>query len=460
MSVPNYPLHEFLLSKKGQLGRRYNKAVGQLIKQGYDAKRNSAITMFVKKEKYYDSTKSPRMIMGRDPRFNILYGPIVSLLEKAFFELPQVCNACDFKECGSKFTKLWAHTHLIYENDMSKYEATQTFELLKIEYLVNYNAMLLANFPKDMLNAYTTCFATKIVKVCHSVTGISCKFECCRGSGDMDTSLGNGEINLVTSTYNQCMNYCPRRENCLMDGSCCSCYEDIMLKGDDSVLGAHNDKIMENYYADFGLEAKLIRRDIPSEVEFCSGNFLEYSPGNYFYVQKLRKLLTGLQYCINDDFIKNGHLGHYYKSLGDMYSVLYAGIPIYSDIGALLRTSHNRAIQTDLLKNNSYGAFDAFVNHKSVYQLDVEPTTLMVSLSQTSGFSFAELSLIKEWAINSTLLFPPEHMKPYVSKRIKCIDLNDSRMLDRINLREGMTTKMIHYEKLLQSAQAHYSVYQ
>lgn len=170
LSVPTYPLQEFLMSKKGQLGRRYNKAVGQLIKQGYDAKRNSAITMFVKKEKYYDSTKSPRMIMGRDPRFNILYGPIVSLLEKAFFELPQVCNACDFKECGNKFTKLWAHTHLIYENDMSKYEATQTFELLKIEYLVNYNAMLLANFPKDMLNAYTTCFATKIVKVCHSVT--------------------------------------------------------------------------------------------------------------------------------------------------------------------------------------------------------------------------------------------------------------------------------------------------
>jgi len=62
-------LSEFMANKKGKLANRYKNAVIDVKDNGFDIKRHSKITAFVKNE-IYSEKKPPRMIMGRDPRLN------------------------------------------------------------------------------------------------------------------------------------------------------------------------------------------------------------------------------------------------------------------------------------------------------------------------------------------------------------------------------------------------------
>jgi len=164
-------------------------------------------------------------------------------------------------------------------------------------------------------------------------------FMFCRGSGDMDTGLGNGVLNYISTMYFQIINQCDR--NCKFD-SCGCAFDKFVLKGDDSYGQLRVGLEPKNTYANFGFDAKLIIRTDPLLTEFCSGHFIRLANGDFYYVQKLRKLITGLQYCINDDVIRNGWLAHYYRSLGDMYAVLYKNIPVYEDVAKFLQTASSK----------------------------------------------------------------------------------------------------------------------
>lgn len=390
----------FLCSKKGALRRRYLTAYNKLVKDGLDLKRDSKISAFVKNERYFEEGKSPRMIMGRNPVFNILYAQIVEPIEKAFFKLEQVANACDFEKCAEKFSKLTGSWFM--ENDMSKYESSQRFDVLKLEYQV-YSMLM-----PEQQEIIDKLFAVKIMKVCTTTTGVNFKMMYGRGSGDMDTSLGNGVLNYISTMYNQIKNYCPNCtiNNCVEPG--CKTLK-FVLKGDDSYASIPTGATVENHYQCFGFDAKIIVRKTPEEVEFCSGHFVEIRPNKWLYVQKLQKLIESLTTCINEDTMRNGWCAHYYKSLGYMYTTMYDGIPIYEDIARfLLNVNIKAGLNLNLIQ--SYNLLDAFTNKTAgKYVVDRSLATLSVSL--VNKMDYAELNRLAVYFRNSQLCFPPELSK-------------------------------------------------
>nr|WRQ65156.1 RNA-dependent RNA polymerase [Tolivirales sp.]WRQ65715.1 RNA-dependent RNA polymerase [Tolivirales sp.] len=405
---PAFNFHQYVASKPGSSRRRFLKAYNQLLRGTNDLKKISKITAFVKNERYFEEGKAPRMIMGRDPRFNIKYARFIARFEDAFFQLPQVANCCDFWSCGEKFRQLYEKVSTrFFENDFSKYESSQRRFVLMIEFLV-----YAFTTPEDEIDDLLILFAVKCVKSGHTEAGLEFFFLWCRGSGDLDTSCGNGIPNYVATMYFKIMNFCPRRSECIMDGSCCA-FDKFVIKGDDSYGTIPEDHRAEllNTYSYFGFDAKLIVREDGRTTEFCSGNFVRMRDGRFLYVQKLKKLITSLSTVINPDVNRHGWHAHYYRSLGDMYKQLYGDLPIYGDIADFLRTSSDKLKININLVNESYGANEAFSQKpRSVQKIDVCPETL-VDISMNNDMSFSELEAISKYFRSNKLVFPAHMSK-------------------------------------------------
>lgn len=403
---PEFSFHKYVSTKPGGSRRRFLKAYNQLLNGDGDIMRASKISAFIKNERYFEEGKAPRMIMGRDPRFNIHYARFIARFEDAFYQLPQMANTCDFWQCGEKFAKIYSRTRRIGENDMSKYESSQRWLYMAIEFLV-----YALTCPEDEVQNLTTLFAVKMVKAGHTSEGLKFYFEHCRGSGDLDTGCGNGVGNYVCTMYLKIMNFCPHGPECCMNNVCCD-FDGFVAKGDDSYFGIpenHTGPLVDTY-AHFGLDAKLIVRDDGLQTEFCSGHFVRLSNGRFLYVQKLRKLINSVSTLINPDTIKNGWASHYYRSLGDMYSVLYGELPVYGELAKFLQTANEKLRININLVQESYGANQAYsLKPRSVQRIDVCPET-MLDMASANDFTFAELESLKRFFSTTRLEFPP-HMR-------------------------------------------------
>jgi len=399
----------------GPLKARYVRAARMLLASGFNS-RVSKILAFIKNEDP-GGDKAPRLILGRDPRFTLLYQRFVSALEEAYFKVQKVTNADDFAKLGKKFSRIAEACATIVENDMSKYESTQQLVTLLIEFDVNVQTMRKAGWSETQVFDYAVLFAIKMEKVVISKNGVDVTFQYCRGSGDADTSLGNGEINCVSSTYFKCVNACPLGYHCKVDGSCCSNDDFDLVKGDDSVLGfiKYIDGPFINTYAEFGLDAKLVVHHNTWDVEFCSGKFVEYRAGQYIYVQKLTKLLHGLSRVINNRVVEGGHMAHYYATIGYMYAVLYKNLPVLSELGQCLMTVGQYKVNLQL-SNLSFNLVQAFKSSEGVYKLNVEYDTCMASLCLTMGLSIEDLTSLKRRLANSRLVVPDNQYKTLRSR--------------------------------------------
>jgi len=404
---PEFNFQKYVRQKPGAVRRRFLKAYKQMCDGQRNITANSEIAAFVKNERYFEEGKSPRMIMGRDPKFNIVYCRFIARLEDAFFKLPQVANACDYTKCGDKFSKLFNHCASMFENDMSKFEATQRECLLGLEYLV-YDKVLKRCGCSDELEDLRTVFAAKCIKPVVTGEGVKATFQWCRGSGDMDTSLGNGIINYISTMYFMIHNFCG--DHCQLNNCACDIFDKFVLKGDDS-YGCCPKSNLTNTYAWFGLDAKLIYRSDARSVEFCSGHFIRLENGRWTYVQKLRKLITSVSTCINPDIIKNGWLGHYLKSLGLMYLKLYDGVPIYQDFARMLLTAdEGHGINTHLIEGVSYGAWEAFSNSGNAQRVDSCPETYL-DIAEHNDMPLAQLEALKNCFEGTRIALPEHHLK-------------------------------------------------
>jgi hypothetical protein len=400
--IQPFDVNAFMLKKKGRLRKRYLRAYLEILKDGFDLKKHSNIAAFVKLERYFKLGKAPRMILGRNPKFNILYASIIDPIEKAFFELEQVANACDHVGCGAKFEKLIGDWFM--ENDMTAFEGSQREFILKLEH--RFYTKCMEEFKLDDATArkMSLLFAAKIFKDCTS-NGVHFKFRNGRGSGDNDTSLGNGFCNYLATQYFMIKNYCPccKLSRCVEVG--CKSYK-FVLKGDDSYASIPKVTNYINTYKLFGFDAKIEIRKTPQEVEFCSGNFVEYLPGKYIYAQKLVKLLESLTTCLNPDAIRLGSVGQYYRSLGLMYKKLYQGIPVYDEISDFLLKSSTHGLNINLV--SSYNLLQNF-SHSKEHNLHIDKPHAIVSIAMNNKMSITELNSIAQWC-NSTRLKLPPHL--------------------------------------------------
>lgn len=411
---PRMSTKNFVNNSAGRLKRRYKNAMQQVIKNGFRPYKHSRMAVFVKKERFYKEGKAPRLIMGRDPRFTLFYQKFIQTFDKAFFRLVQCSSLDDFKRRGEKFADLVGEWFI--ENDFSACESSIREFFLDLQAECIMNSFRLAGIE---IEDFEKAWFIKVIKDGQWGEQLSFAFQECTGSGDADTGSLNGFVNYVSTRYFLIKNVEP---DCKIDQTCKNCKTDkFLLTGDDDVMKwPRGVESFENTYAYFGLDAKLELRRTPEEVEFCSGHFVEYFPGKYMYVQKLVKLVEGLTTCINDEIIDRGWVGHYYKSLGMMYKVLYKDIPVYEDIADfLLATNFDGGVNVELV--DSYNLLTGFREHDSQNKIVVHKNHALVSVSLINGISIPDLMRMSDWFRTNKLVVEPS-LNHRCNKRSKPID--------------------------------------
>jgi len=125
-------IEDFLMTKKGALGNRYLQAAQETFVAGFNFKRDSKVSPFIKNEKYFDATKPPRLVYSRDPKFNILFAKYLLPIEHSLVKnVPQVAKGKNLWERGAMFQEL-VYGEWYAENDMSKFEASQRHHLIEM----------------------------------------------------------------------------------------------------------------------------------------------------------------------------------------------------------------------------------------------------------------------------------------------------------------------------------------
>jgi hypothetical protein len=321
-------VQEFLDTKSGKLARRYDAAARSINNNGFNIFKDNKVKAFIKNE-IYDEEKAPRMIMGRDPRFNIAYGMYTHPLEEAMMKLPQISKGKNFVERGKQFADLIFGKNIL-EGDCSKYESTQRHELLRHIELGLWRRLL---NDEDFQNVYNL-FMAKMRKKGTTYNNLEFEFWYCRGSGDMDTGLFNTLIMYVACRYFEIVN---------QTGS-----GNFICDGDDNLISVPQGIKPIDTFKEFGLDAKLILRNDYHDAEYCSGKFIQLTPGNFMYIQNLNKLMKNLPIFRKTKFeLKKGA---YYHSLGYMYKVMYGNIPLISDIANfLLKSTPDKHVSLDIL---------------------------------------------------------------------------------------------------------------
>jgi len=405
-------ISEFISAKKGKLRQRYLESLHALKNEGFDFMKDSRIKMFIKNERY-NEVKPPRAIMGRDPKFNIIYSMYTTPLEHALMQLPQICKGKNFLGRGVLFKNIMSSSYV--EIDYSKFEGSQRAKLLcwVEKYILN------KFYPGDDL--INKLFDAKLIKDGTTCNGVKFKFFGTRGSGDMDTGLFNTILNWIACRYYEDVNNTGGHGRFIVDG-------------DDGVIGVNNRNATNiNTAKQFGFDAKIILRDDYHDVEFCSSKFIEINHGVYYQVQNMKKLLNNVQYVINPEFYKS--LPTYFGSLGFMYKQLYKNIPVYYEFGCYLASCFSGYVSTNMCEKFSYIASEAFKASESKFTVDIPLCKAEIALS--FGMSHEKLDWLQGWFNTSKLNFSPD-----VSEAYKCrtrskfadISLTDCNNIERTSV--------------------------
>lgn len=396
-------LQGFLAGKKGKLAARYDQAARKVLHSGFNVYKNNKMQAFIKDE-IYNEDKPPRMIMGRDPTFNLIYGLFTSSLESCMVQLPQISKGKNFIDRGRQFEELIFGANVL-EGDCSKFEGSQRLELLKQVELGIWRRL---ESPRNY-ELLVKLFMSKMRKSGFTSNGVYFDFWYCRGSGDMDTGLFNTLLMYVACRYFEIVNG-TGNGNFLCDG------DDNLIK----VPVGH--KPLVNTFADFGFDAKLKLCYDYHDASYCSGKFIQYKPGQFIYIQDVLKLINNLPVFRKRKF--NHCKTVYYHTLGYMYKVMYGNMPLFSNIANfLLRSTAGKHVSLDIMNEINPEHSAAFRNSR--YMLDVDVDVCNVELCMSFSFGMAKLDQMCAWYDRSTISFEKTETKRYNSNKTPHVRLSE-----------------------------------
>lgn len=190
--------HEFVESYKDRRRIVYEKAALSLEAEGLSAK-DSIITAFIKFEKIDATNKAspvPRLIQPRDARYRVETGrylrPIEKIIYKAIarvFGNTTIFKGLNASESGSKVYEKWTKFRkpVAISLDASRFDQHVSIPALEWEHSV-YNYIYMNDpYLKWMLRMQLV--NTGVGRVGDGV--VRYRVNGCRGSGDMNTALGN-----------------------------------------------------------------------------------------------------------------------------------------------------------------------------------------------------------------------------------------------------------------------------
>jgi len=385
-------LKDFIKNKKGRLRARYDDAVNKVLTSGFNLKKDNYIKAFLKSEIFNEENKTPRNIMGRCTKFNLVYAMFVTPLEEAILHIPEIFKGKTLTAMGDAFYSLiYGEKYMMW--DMTKFEASQQEKpLYDIE--MGTWKRLITDIP--ILNLIYNIWKAKMIKRGFYPTGVEFFFLWCRGSGDMDTGLFNTILNWVATRYFEIVNNLPARR--------------FGVTGDDGIRSLPNKvdpKTLINTYELFGFKTELIPVSDYHDLEFCSSKFIMYNKScRFILIPNIKKTLNNIGFLKNSQF--EHCIGDYYYSLGYMYKTLYPGFPIFEQLSNFLMNigsnEKKRYVAMEILQQEKPYLADIFVHGLQHY--DIEPSFIMTEYYMSYGLSPVEIENIITYLDESHIIIP------------------------------------------------------
>jgi len=400
----NFPsLDEIVATRSGTAKARYVEAIHKISQNGFNPLKNSRISAFIKRE-LYDEDKTPRMIMGRDPRFNLLFSKFTTWVENALPKVRQFSKGKNFVERGRQFEEIYSDMHRIIEGDFSKFESTQKRQLLEDVELGLFYRLL----EKHAYLIFEKIFGVKMHKVGWTAHGMKFYFWLCRGSGDMDTGLGNSLVSWCGCRYFEI-------KNGLEPGN-------FAVDGDDNYIRwTHSHDNYYDSFAELGLDSKLILRNNYWDVNYCSGKFVKYDGKRFIYIHNLRKVFANnsylkvqnsLQFCV----------GEYLAGLGIMYRNIYKGSRLMEAYSKFLLRPFETKYPGELVRTKAivdrageYKLVDLYDLQSSCF-VELDDHHFSNELVMAFGMSYVEQSNMIEY-FDNTFMKIPDHLNRRVKRR-------------------------------------------
>jgi len=401
-------LNELLDKKRGRLRKRYNDAATDILKHGFHLEKHSKVKAFIKNE-VYNEMKPPRMIMGRDPRFFLAYAPLIEAIEEALKCLPEISKGRNFEERGLQFFEK-IYGDWILEVDFSKFESTQSLELLaEVELSIIFGLI-----EAGLFGYMTKLWVTKMLIEGYTLHQVFFMIFCVRCTGEADTGCFNTAITWVSVRYFELVNKFGTRN--------------FICDGDDNLVKIPVGSTFVNTFSEFGLDAKLALRTDYHDVGYCSGKFIQIVPGRFHYVQDPRKLMQNLPVFRKKKF--EHCMGVYYHSLGYMYTTLYPEFPLYSNIGRfLMRMAPERHVSVEMLNEINISHTEAFVKTKEKVSIDYD--LVRVEMAMCFDYTLEEIRRYERWYDNNNVVLLPENNKRYNAEKTPAVLLT-AQQLDTV----------------------------
>lgn len=365
----------------GAKALKYAEATHDVISNGFDAKKHSMITGFVKAERtdgFAKKNPDPRMIQFRDARYCVEVSRFLKPIEEHLYQIKGVCRGVPLtrnvakglnqSERASLLEKKMSEFDdpIVFSLDASRFDKHVDEEMLKIEHSVylmsNPNREFAGLLRRQLRN---TCFSTK---------GIKYRTRGKRMSGDMNTALGNCVIMLLMlEAY---LVWCLKWD-CLDDG------DDVLVLLEAADFDRFRATVGKAFL-EFGMVVKLenVARSL-SEVVFCQSRVVVGRNWSKFVrdpVKVMSCALSGVRYW-ND---VNARASLLY-SIGTCELVLSLGVPVLQEFAlAIRRNAVGGRLNTNMVGDLSVRM--ARELRSSPFKLnDVQP----VEVSEEARASFA-----------------------------------------------------------------------
>lgn len=384
---PDYSVEQVFEKMDGRMTNRYRSAYNDL----YDYRGNldgiAKVNMFIKTEDILSAdpefSKSARMIMGRDPRFTLVYAMFIDPIEEAMKGVPQYASGRDMFGMGELFFER-VYGQWMAKTDYSKFESSKRVDWIwNVEVEVCTRLMRRCGVSESQIEDFCAMVMRKMVTNAYSMHGVKVRFNGCQISGDRDTKLFNSITNWILARF--------FRHWHGLDP------DQFIVMGDD---GGHQLPAgVYNYYdtsAIWGFEIDFKVVEHYSDFEFCSSKFIQYKPGKFVMVQNLNKVLSKVGITLRGDLV--GYLDDYYASLGYMYQIVYAGVPVYQELGDWLRGSvkGRHFVNLSLFSSGgSRGLLDAFKAQHTPHEVD--KSLVMSELAMCFDFTYADYGKLLDY---------------------------------------------------------------
>lgn len=249
----NFEFDEFIVNTPYTQARKENLTKTHSKPFNYDGKGYNVLGFT--KDENYPEYKHFRGIMSRSDDYKTRVGPYFRKFDKILFSKKSFIKKIPVTERAEWLSKKFEFAREIYCTDFTSFEATFGPLLMEIE--LSIHAWFLKYNPnkEKIMNLLRKGIASmNKIKYSQFLFTIFCR----RMSGEMNTSGGNGVMNLIMTYF-----ICHERGNPL-DLS-------TAFEGDDGCIEINSihTQPTPNDYAELGANIKIDKPDSPSEASFC-----------------------------------------------------------------------------------------------------------------------------------------------------------------------------------------------